>query len=193
MTAEVRYDGQAVQVAYDMKTWIAVVLSLLFWHVSTLAVPNDGGSLTAYLGATLIDGTGRAPQPDAVVLVAGERIAAAGSRNEVRIPKEARAVDAKGKWIMPGLIDAHVHFFQSGGLYTRPDVIDLRGIRPYAKEIAWIKQRLPKTFARYERGHLGSRPWWATLELRGTGPRRADADRATGGRSRPAPLHVRAL
>ncbi len=134
---------------YDMKTWIAVVLSLLFLHVSTLAVPNDGRSLTAYVGATLIDGTGRAPRPDTVVLVAGERIAAVGSRNEVTIPKEARAVDATGKWIMPGLIDAHVHFFQSGGLYTRSDVIDLRRIRPYTKEIAWIKQRLPKTFARY--------------------------------------------
>ncbi|MGH8726058.1 MAG: hypothetical protein ACREU1_14480, partial [Burkholderiales bacterium] len=84
-----------------------------------------------------------------MVLVAAERIAAVGSRNEVTTPKEARAVDAKGKWILPGLIDAHVHFFQSGGLYTRPDVIDLRRIRPYTKEIAWIKQRLPKTFARY--------------------------------------------
>ncbi|MGH8657472.1 MAG: hypothetical protein ACREV4_03025 [Gammaproteobacteria bacterium] len=126
-----------------MKTWIGVLLSLGL-QVSALAVPNDGGSLTAYVGATLLDGTGRAPRPDTVVLVVGERIAAVGSRNEVTTPKEARAVDAKGKWILPGLIDAHVHFFQSGGLYTRPDVIDLRRIRPYTKEIAWIKQRLPR-------------------------------------------------
>lgn len=115
----------------------------------TAPVPNDGGSLTAYLGATLIDGTGRTPRPDTVVLVAGERIVAVGSRDEIAIPQQARVLDVQGKWIIPGLIDAHVHFFQSGGLYTRPDVIDLRGIRPYTKEIAWIKQRLPKTFARY--------------------------------------------
>lgn len=132
-----------------MKTRIAVWLFLVLLHFSTLVVSSDEGRLTAYVGATLIDGTGRAPRPDTVVLVAGERIAVVGSLNEVTIPEEARAVDAKGKWIMPGLIDAHVHFFQSGGLYTRPDVIDLRGIRPYNKEIAWIKQRLPKTFARY--------------------------------------------
>jgi hypothetical protein len=42
-----------------------------------------------------------------------------------------------------------VNFFQSGGLYTRPDVIDLRDVRPYADEIAWIRQRIPNTFARY--------------------------------------------
>ena len=54
--SEVRYDGQTVQVAYDMKTWIAAALCLLFVPVSTLAVPYDGGSLTAYVGATLIQG-----------------------------------------------------------------------------------------------------------------------------------------
>jgi imidazolonepropionase-like amidohydrolase len=58
-------------------------------------------------------------------------------------------VHASGKWVIPGLIDAHVHFGQSGGLYTRPDIIDLRSIRPYADEIARIKTKLPETFARY--------------------------------------------
>src|SRR5262249_40168073 len=61
----------------------------------------------------------------------------------------ASVVDLRGKWIVPGLIDAHVHFFQSGGLYTRPDAIDLRNVRSYTDELAWIKRRLPNTFARY--------------------------------------------
>jgi imidazolonepropionase-like amidohydrolase len=132
-----------------MRTSIATALSLLFVPISSGAPPKDGESLTAYIGATLIDGTGRASRPDAVLLVAAERIAAVGSRNEVKIPEKGRVVDAKGKWIIPGLVDAHVHFFQSGGLYTRPDVVDLRAIRPYAEEMAHIKQRLPKTLARY--------------------------------------------
>jgi cytosine/adenosine deaminase-related metal-dependent hydrolase len=51
--------------------------------------------------------------------------------------------------VIPGLIDAHVHFSQSGGLYTRPDIIDLRSRRSYEKEMEWIKQRLPFTFERY--------------------------------------------
>jgi len=45
--------------------------------------------------------------------------------------------------VIPGLVDAHVHFFQSGGLYTLPDAIDLRTRMPYAQEVARIKQRLP--------------------------------------------------
>ncbi len=124
-------------------------LLALFLHLLTFAAVNSHASMTAFVGATVIDGTGRGPRPDAVIVVAGERIAAIGNRDEVAIPKEAQVVDAKGKWIIPGLIDAHVHFFQSGGLYTRPDVIDLREIRPYKKESDWIKARLPNTFARY--------------------------------------------
>ncbi len=67
----------------------------------------------------------------------------------MKVPPKARPIDVSGKWIIPGLIDAHVHFFQSGGVYTRPDVIDLRAHRPYEQELTWIKQRLPYTFQRY--------------------------------------------
>ena len=100
-------------------------------------------------GATLIDGTGRPPVHDSVVVVHGERIVAAGPRGAVRVPPGAAAVDLSGKWLVPGLIDAHVHFFQSGGLYTRPDVADLREVRPYPEEIADIRARIDQTLARY--------------------------------------------
>lgn len=43
-------------------------------------------------------------------------------------------IDGTGKFLMPGMIDAHIHFFQSGGLYTRPDAVDLRKKVPYEKE-----------------------------------------------------------
>jgi len=104
---------------------------------------------TAFTGATIVDSSGAPPIADGVVVVTGERIAAVGPRDKVAIPAGATLVDLKGKWIIPGLIDAHVHFFQSGGLYTRPDVIDLRKQRPYEKEMDWIKQRLPYTLGRY--------------------------------------------
>ncbi|MGH8534517.1 MAG: amidohydrolase family protein, partial [Gammaproteobacteria bacterium] len=103
----------------------------------------------AFVGATLIDGTGRASRPDTTVLIENQHISAIGPKSEIAIPKNARVFDGSGKWIVPGLIDAHVHFFQSGGLYTRPDVIDLRAIRPYEKEIAGIRERLPATLAHY--------------------------------------------
>jgi imidazolonepropionase-like amidohydrolase len=107
------------------------------------------GRPVAFVGATVIDGTGRAPVPDAVLLIADGRIVALGPRGEVRLPEDAARIEVGGRWIMPGLIDAHVHFFQSGGLYTRPDIIDLRAIRSYEAELAAIRAKLPQTLARY--------------------------------------------
>jgi imidazolonepropionase-like amidohydrolase len=100
-------------------------------------------------GATIVDGNGAAPIENGVIVIEGEKIAAVGKAGAVTAPPGATVVDAAGKWVIPGLIDAHVHFFQSGGLYTRPDAIDLRAVRPYAEELAWIERRLPSTYARY--------------------------------------------
>jgi imidazolonepropionase-like amidohydrolase len=115
--------------------------------LGALAAPAAPRGL-AIVGATVVDGRS-APIPDAVVLVEGERIAAVGSRAQVALPKGITIVDGRGKWLTPGLVDAHVHFFQSGGAYTRPDAVDLRRYRPYEKEIALLKAALPRTFARY--------------------------------------------
>jgi len=62
------------------------------------------------------------------------------------VPAGAKRIDGKGKWVVPGLIDSHVHFFQSGNLYTRPDVADFNAWMPYAKEVERNKARLPATF-----------------------------------------------
>ncbi len=102
----------------------------------------------AFLGATVIDGTGRTPIANAQVVVSGERIVTVGPRPR-QPPPSVRAIDVTGKWIIPGMIDAHVHFFQSGGLYARPDIIDLRARRPYAEETADVRARIGETLARY--------------------------------------------
>ncbi|MBD3870871.1 MAG: amidohydrolase family protein [Acidobacteria bacterium] len=86
---------------------------------------------------------------NAVVIVMGDRILEVGVRGEIEIPEILPVVEVSGKWIVPGLIDAHIHYFQSGGLYTRPDVIDLRGWRPYETEMARIEADLGETFRRY--------------------------------------------
>lgn len=125
------------------------VLVWLIALISFLGAASGAAETTALTGATVIDGNGGAPLPDAVVLIRGERIVAFGPRAQIAIPQGAQVVDVQGKWIIPGLIDAHVHFFQSGGLYTRPDIIDLRDVRPYTDELAQIRKRLPDTFARY--------------------------------------------
>jgi imidazolonepropionase-like amidohydrolase len=64
---------------------------------------------TAIVGALLIDGRGGAPMTDAVVIVRGERIVAAGRRTAVAVPKDAEVIDAQGLTLLPGLIDAHFH------------------------------------------------------------------------------------
>ncbi|WP_078673184.1 amidohydrolase family protein [Chitinophaga eiseniae] len=66
-----------------------------------------------------------------------------------KAPPQATTIDAAGKYLMPGLTDAHVHFFQSGGLYTRPDIIDLRKIRPYADEIKAVHAGFEQQLRRY--------------------------------------------
>jgi imidazolonepropionase-like amidohydrolase len=58
---------------------------------------------------TVIDGTGRAPQPDQTVVVVFGRIAAIGPADRIKIGKAAKVVDARGKFLIPGLWDMHVH------------------------------------------------------------------------------------
>ena len=70
------------------------------------------------LGATLIDGSGRAPLKDSVVVIEGDRIVAVGRRGQVRVPREARVIDARGMVVAPGFIDAHNH--SERGFQTDP-------------------------------------------------------------------------
>ncbi len=112
------------------------------------AIPKPA-KLTALVGATVWDGTGSAAIRDGVVLLAGERVQAVGPRGQVKVPADALTLDVKGKWIVPGLIDAHIHFFQSAGLYTRPDIIDLRSVRDYTIEQADLKASRGDLFRRY--------------------------------------------
>ena len=71
-------------------------------------------------GATLIDGTGAAPVADAAVVIEGDRISAVGPRAGLGWPADAEVIDASGRTLIPGLIDAHDHLASHGyGLTTR--------------------------------------------------------------------------
>jgi imidazolonepropionase-like amidohydrolase len=94
--------------------------------------------------------------PDAIVAVEGDRIARVASTAASALPSGAAVVGGPDRWIVAGLVDAHVHFFQSGGLYTRPDVVDLTSRVPYAKETETIRAALPETFRRYLRAGITS-------------------------------------
>ena len=95
-------------------------------------------------------GTG-AVTPHSLIVIEGDHFVAVGNQAMAVSVAGAKIIDCKGKFVLPGYIDTHVHFFQSGDLFTRPDAVDLNSVRPYRDEIAWIKSHLNDTFSRYLR------------------------------------------
>ncbi len=97
--------------------------------VAFLCIALGGGiysqppTVTAITGGTLIDGNGGAPIGDAVVVISGDRIAAAGSRANTPVPAGATIVDARGKYVMPGLVDTNVHLSLYGGTGERYETL----------------------------------------------------------------------
>ena len=75
----------------------------------------------ALVGGTLIDGNGGTPLADATVVVKDNRIASIGPAAATAVPKDAQRLDMTGKFILPGLIDAHVHVGTSGGGTAYPE------------------------------------------------------------------------
>jgi imidazolonepropionase-like amidohydrolase len=91
-------------------------------------------NLVAIEGATLWDGTGTETVPQASVVIDGDRIACAGTLQLCPVPPGARVINAAGRWLLPGLIDTHVHLLfrdqRGGGRDIEADLRDLlaRGI-----------------------------------------------------------------
>ena len=93
----------------------------------------DGAGTITIAGATLIDGTGAPPVEDAVVIVRGDRIERAGSRQDVPVPEGGEVVDAAGKFLIPGLVDVHNHYRDgleewSWGLQLHSGVLTVRSL-----------------------------------------------------------------
>src|SRR5213595_3298403 len=142
------------------------------WKVAvTTAFPTPSAAppATALLGATLVDPAGASPVRDAVVVLRDGRIACAGSRAACPLPADADTVNAAGKWIIPGLIDTHVHFSQTGWVDGRPDALDLRDRYPYEQVEAELHARPERFYRSYLCSgvtavfDVGGYPW--TLEL----------------------------
>src|SRR5881275_2010739 len=102
------------------------------------------------VGATVINPADGKVLPNATVIINGDKIerASMGKQDAASLGKQ---IDCVGKFILPGYIDTHVHFFQSADLFTRPDGADFNNVRPYKDEVAWIKSHLDDVFARYIR------------------------------------------
>src|SRR2546426_427836 len=145
------------------------------WKVAvTTAFPTPGAAPppTAFIGATLVDGTGAAPVRNAVVVMRDGRVACAGPRAACPVPPDADTVSAAGKWIIPGLVDTHVHFSQTGWVDGRPDALDLREQYPYDQVEADLHARPERFFRSYLCSgvtsvfDVGGYPWTLDLQAR---------------------------
>jgi imidazolonepropionase-like amidohydrolase len=127
----------------------AVLALLLSASAVATAAGPPGAGVTVINGATIIhpSRTGAAAiEPGATIVIAGDKIQLAGAGITLELPQGATIIDGRGKFVVPGLVDSHVHFFQSGNLYTRPDAADFNAVVPYAQEVARNKARLDATF-----------------------------------------------
>ncbi len=95
------------------------------------------------VGGTLIDGTGRPPIKDSVVVVKGDWIIAVGKRGKVEIPEGSEVYDVSGMTVLPGLIDSHCHFQGMGVALTR--MVNLRDTESLADAMEKVKQRAMDT------------------------------------------------
>jgi imidazolonepropionase-like amidohydrolase/cyclophilin family peptidyl-prolyl cis-trans isomerase len=91
--------------------------------LGSLAASPPSGPEIAITGATLLDGNGGAPIPDAVIVVSGTRISAIGPRASVHLPAGAKVIDATGRFIVPGFIDTNVHLSLYGGQRDRYETL----------------------------------------------------------------------
>jgi len=79
-------------------------------------------ALKVITGATLIDGTGRPPVKDAVIVIEGTRIKQVGARKKTTAPKDAMVIDGRGKFVIPGLADMHNHILDGTFSFGRQDL-----------------------------------------------------------------------
>jgi imidazolonepropionase-like amidohydrolase len=148
-----------------MKFRIALVLSVSLFAAALRA------ERISLVGGTVINPADGKVLPNATVVIDGEKIerVAIGKQDAASLGKQIECV---GKFILPGYIDTHIHFFQSGDLFTRPDGTDLNSVRPYKDEVAWVKSHVNDVFARYLRSGITSvvdvgGPFW-NFEVRKT-------------------------
>jgi imidazolonepropionase-like amidohydrolase len=108
-----------------------LVVSAFSAHPSFAQAPT--GSVVALTNARVIDGTGRAPIERATLLISGGRVSAVGPASSVSIPAGATRIDATGKTIVPGFVNAHGHLNVAPGstMPIRDDLI--RRLKMYAR------------------------------------------------------------
>lgn len=121
-------------------------IKILFFLIGII---SSTYSQTYITKVTIIDVENEKLILNQTVVISNGLICEIKKSKSIKIPDGAEVVNGNGKFLAPGLVDAHVHFFQSGGLYTRPDVIDLRKHKDYSKEIVEGNSEMEAKLRRY--------------------------------------------
>jgi predicted amidohydrolase YtcJ len=100
------------------------------------------GRFIAIVGGTIIDGTGRPPIPDGAIVTYSSKIIAVGPRNDITLPEGAEVINAEGKTVIPGFIDAHTHFILMG--VRTLTTLDLSKTRSLTEVLELIEERIPE-------------------------------------------------
>jgi hypothetical protein len=93
---------------------LRIAVRLLFLFLAAFAFaqePLDQQKPLAFRHVTVIDATGTPEQPDRTVVISKGRITTIDESGKVRVPQNAFVVDARGKFLIPGLWDMHVHWY----------------------------------------------------------------------------------
>lgn len=88
---------------------IALFFSISIAHAQETKTSASAEAITALVGASLVDIEKGNIIPDAIVLIKGDRIISSGAAAAIKIPQGATVINLKGQWLIPGLINSHVH------------------------------------------------------------------------------------
>lgn len=94
----------------------------------------------------IVDGTGAPPIPDGRVIVSGERIAASGPRATVPLPADGEVVNMRGRTVLPGLVDVHVHDTSDANmaLYVKTGVTSIRFAGGQQRALLALRDRIER-------------------------------------------------
>ncbi|UCD61523.1 MAG: amidohydrolase family protein [Flavobacteriaceae bacterium] len=144
-----------------LTVFLAIAISLI-----SCSKPAEPGYQTLK-GATIFDGNGNSI-PNGIIVIKNGKIEAVGDES-IPIPGNSAIIDLSGKFITPGLIDAHVHFFQTGFFDSRPDALDIRDSINYEELQDFVRTNPQRYFESYLRSgvtavyDVGGFPWSLAL------------------------------
>lgn len=125
------------------KLLTSVLLLILFVLPTAWSQPKAQQNILAISDVTVIDATGAPAKPNMTVIVTGDRITEIAQTGKVAIPKNAQVIDGKGKFLIPGLWDMHVHTVWKGNperFFPMFIANGVTGVRDMASDLGFLQQ-----------------------------------------------------